>query len=103
MRWLSKSNTRVLSAVLVVTILLGSIPFTAGFTIGAGTTQPTFSVNICQPLPLAAGVPRNPVARPAATPLQLLLPKHGIISAAAQKTVVDLRIAPESPPPETLT
>jgi len=101
MRWLSKSDTRVLSAILAVAILLGSIPLSAGVTIVAGATQPTFTVNICQPLQPAAGISSNPLARPAATPPQLLLLEHGTISAGAQKSAADLRIAPESPPPET--
>jgi hypothetical protein len=100
MRWLSKSDTRVLGAILAVVILWGSIPFTAGVTIVAGPTQPTFTVNICQPMQPAVGVSSNPLARPAVTPPQLLLLEHGTISIGRQKSVADLRIAPESPPPE---
>jgi hypothetical protein len=103
MRWLSKSDTRVLSAILAVAILLGSIPLTAGITIVAGPTQPTFTVNICQPLQPAAGVFNNLLARPALTLPQLDLLEHGTISASVQKPVADLCLEPESPPPEALS
>jgi hypothetical protein len=100
MRWLSKSDTRLLSAILAVVILLGSIPLSVGVTIVAGPTQPTFTVNICQPLQPAAGVSSNPLARPAAAALLHLLVEHATILASTQKSVADLPIAPESPPPE---
>jgi hypothetical protein len=103
MKCLSKSDTRLLSAILAVAILLGSIPLTAGVTIVTGPTQPTFSVNICQPLQPAVGVSSNLLARSALALPQLDLLEHGTISASVQKSVADLCLEPESPPPEALS
>jgi hypothetical protein len=57
-------------------------------------------VNICQPLQPAVSTSSNLLARPAATPPQLVLLEYETISAGAQKSVADLRIAPEIHPPE---
>jgi hypothetical protein len=94
----SKAELRVLTVILSIGLLIGSIPI--GVIIVPGPTQPTFTLNVCQSPQMASGVTANPIARPAAGPPALLLCDHGKVPLRPPKIVVDLIITPESPPPK---
>ncbi|SRR6266851_4777329 len=102
MRWPSQSEARIVSAILAIGILLGSIPLSAGIAIVPHPKQPTFTLNICEPLQAALGVSGTPIARPATSPLDLILFEHGRVPPGPPKPPSDVSIAPESPPPKAL-
>lgn len=99
---LSKAALRTLSLILVASVLIGSIPLTASVIVVPRPTQPTFTLNICQPLQVIGAVPSNPIARPAAGSPELVLSEHGNVLVRPPPRLMELIITPESPPPETL-
>jgi hypothetical protein len=100
MRFLSKSEARIVSAVLVIGILLGSMPLGAGVITDFRPKQPTLTLNICQPVQAALSQTTIPIARPATNPPRFVLLAYGKIPAKFATQVTDLNITPESPPPE---
>jgi hypothetical protein len=100
--FLSKAALRALSLVLVAGVLIGSIPLTASVIVVLSPTQPTFTLNICQPLQAIGAVPSNPIARPAAGSPVLILSEDGNVLAKSLQSLTDLIITPENPPPEPL-
>jgi hypothetical protein len=97
-KWVSKSA--VLSAVLSFCIVFGSIPLSAGIVTASHPKQPTFRLNICEPLQTALSGSGTPIARPATSPPRLILLEHGRLSASPAKRLTDLSIPPEIPPPK---
>jgi hypothetical protein len=100
MRWLSKSEARIVSAILVVAILLGSFPLSTGLAIGSHPKRPTLTLNVCEPLQAALNLSGIPMARPATRSPRLILVEHGRSQPSLAKPLSDLSIAPETPPPK---
>jgi hypothetical protein len=84
-------------------ILIGSITMSAGVLVIPRSTQPAFTLNICEPLQVGIALSGNPVARPAFGLPKLLLLEHKRVIAEPLQPVTDLIIEPESPPPKSLT
>jgi len=99
-KWFSKSELRVISAMLAFVVLIGSMPLTAGIAIASRPKQPTFTLNICQPLQAAINGIASPIARPATSPPRVILHEDGKTPASPPEPLADLSIAPESPPPK---
>jgi len=102
MKWLSKSDVRIVSVLLAISVLLGSIPLSAGAIITSSPKEATFTLNICEPLQTGLTVSMTQIARPAASPPRLALLEQGKLSINPPRRLNDLSIAPESPPPKTI-
>ena len=100
MNWLSKSDIRLLSGVLSLCILFGSIPLGAGIVIDASSKTPAFTLNICEPAQAGLTVSRCPLARPQTAPHRPVLSEEGKLPEEVSPPPKDLISAPESPPPE---
>jgi hypothetical protein len=100
MEWLSKSEARIVSAILAIAILLGSFPLSSGIAIGSHPRRPTLTLNVCEPWLAALSVSGIPMARPATSSPQLILLEHGRNGPSLAKPLSDLSIAPETPPPK---
>ena len=61
----SKADLRHLSLAVAIVLLLASVPSTAGFVIVSGSSQPEFTINICQPIQMFDRVSNTLLARPA--------------------------------------
>ncbi len=96
----SKADQGPLCLLLVVSLLIGSIPLTAGVVVVSDSTQPTFTINICQPLQAIVGVTSTPLARPLAEPPNFVLRESDRLLIGSLKPLTDLVITPESPPPK---
>lgn len=99
MIWLAKSDLRFLSAVLVFGLLIAGGPLSAGIGLGSHPKQPTFTLNICEPVRAAASG-LSTIARPATGPPRLMLLEDGGVPNNQPKRLADLSDAPESPPPK---
>jgi hypothetical protein len=99
MKWLSKSEARIVSAILAISVLLGTIPLSAGIAIAFHAKQPAFMLNICEPSQAALSVAGMTLG-PSASPLRLILLEHGSFSVGPLKRLVDVSIPPELPPPK---
>ena len=73
MEWLSKSEARIVSAILAIAILLGSFPLSSGIAISSHPRRATLTLNVCEPLQAALSVSGIPMARPATSSPQLIL------------------------------
>jgi len=102
MRWFSKSDVRMVSAILAISILLGNIPFSAGIVVISYPKQPTFTLNVCEPLQTGLTSSMTFIARPATTPPRLVLIEDGKVRTNPLNPFDDLSIAPESPPPKAV-
>jgi len=102
MRWFSKSDVRIVSAILAISILLGNIPFSAGIVVISYPKQPTFTLNVCEPLQTGLTSSMTFIARPATTPPRLVLIEDGKVRTNPLNPFDDLSIAPESPPPKAV-
>ena len=100
MKWFPKYDVRVLSIVVSFCILLGSIPLSSGVVIASHAKQPTVTLNVCERLQAALSVLGIPIARPATSSPHLILLEHGKVPPSLPKPLIDLSIAPESPPPK---
>lgn len=98
-----QTQTRLLATIVAMSVLLGTLPLVSGFTVVRSSTQTTFTVNVCQPLQPAATISGNPLARPAPIPSHPGLLAIGMTPIALWRSLADLRIAPDSPPPEALS
>jgi hypothetical protein len=100
---LSPVNASRISALLALLFALSSVPITAGVIIVSGPAAPTISVDICHPLQSATASSLPVMARPALDSSQeLVLPEFSRLAPEPFKVAIDLRIKPDTPPPETL-
>jgi len=100
MKRLFKSDVRIVSAILAISVLLGSIPLSAGIVVTSYPKRPTFMLNICEPLQTGLTVSMTQIARPATSPPRLVFLEYGKLSTSPLSPLDDLSIAPESPPPK---
>jgi hypothetical protein len=101
---LSALTVSRLAALLAVLFALSSVPLNVGVTIVSGSAVPTISVDICHPLQAATASSLPAMARPApVVSQQLVLPEASALTAEPVKAVTDLRIKPDTPPPEALS
>jgi len=98
----SKADLRALSLILAIVLFFGGAPSTAGFVIVSGPSHPELTVNICQPLQLFDQVSNILLARPAAILTEVILRDLGSAALIAAVQPIDLKIAPDTPPPKCL-
>ncbi len=98
----SKADFRALSLILAIVLFLGSAPSTSGFVIVSGPSHPELTVNICQPLKTFDLVSGVLFARPAAIPPEFILRDLGSAALMDAAQPIDLKIAPDTPPPKCL-
>ncbi len=96
----SKIDLRDLSSILAIVMLLAGVPSTAGFVVVSGPSHPELTINICQPLQMFDRVSNTSLAPPATVVPEFVLRDLG--STAVKKAVrfVDLKVAPDTPPPK---
>jgi hypothetical protein len=99
-RIFSNRDLRVLSTVLAVVLFIASAPLTAGVIIVNGPSHPELSVDICHPVQSADIIPGVLLARPAPALLDSLLLDFGSSADNPAAPPIDLRIAPDTPPPK---
>lgn len=96
----SKSDLRALSSILAVILFLASAPLGVGIVVVAGPSHPELTVDICHPIQALDLVPALLLARPAAPVLESILRDCGSMTADTAPQLVELRIAPDTPPPK---
>ncbi len=96
----SKTDLRDLSVTLAIVMLLGSIPSTTGLVLVSGPSHPEWTINICQPLQMFDRVSNTLLARPGTVLPEFVL--RDLDSTAVKKAarLVDLKVAPDTPPPK---
>ncbi len=87
---------------MAIVMLLASIPVTEGFVVVSRPSGPELTANICQPIQMFDRASNTLLARPAAVAPEVVLCDLG--PAAIKETVrlVDIKIAPDTPPPKSL-
>lgn len=96
----SKSDLRTLSSILAVVLFLAGAPLSAGVVVVGGPNHPELTADICHPIQSIALVPGTLLARPAVTVLESWLRDLGSMIADTAAQSVELRIAPDTPPPK---
>ncbi len=96
----SKTELRDLSLALAIVMLLGSIPSTAGLVVVSGPSHPEWTINICQPLQMFDRVSNTLLARPATVLPEFVLWDLGSTAEKQAVRLVDLKVAPDTPPPK---
>jgi hypothetical protein len=96
----SKADLRALSLILAIVVSLGSAPSTAGFVIISGPSHAELTINICQPLQTLDRVSDMPLARPATVLPEFVLWDFGSTAVKKAVRLVDLKVAPDTPPPK---
>ena len=98
----SKADLRALSLILAIVFFLGSAPSTSGFVIVSGPSHPELTVNICQTLQTFDLVSGVLLARPAPILPEFILRDLGSAALTDAVQPIDLKIAPDTPPPKCL-
>jgi hypothetical protein len=98
-RLFSKTDRRQLSLVLSLILVLAGLPSAVGLVI-VGSSQPEFTVNICQPLQAFNLTLNTLLVPPAPRVPEFLLLDFGPSPIAAPARSVDHRAAPDKPPPK---
>lgn len=96
----SKTDLRDLSVTLAIVMLLGSIPSTAGLVLVSRPSHPEWTINICQPLQIFDRVSNTLLARPATVLPEFVLWDLGSTAVKQAVRLVDLKVAPDTPPPK---
>ncbi len=99
-RIFSHSDLRILSAALAVSLLIASAPLTAGVIVVAGPSHPELTVDVCHPMQAFDLAPSILLARPAAAMIESALCDLGVASDDAAAPLIELRFAPDTPPPK---
>lgn len=101
-QFFSKADLRDLSLAMAVVMMVATLPVTAGIVVVSRPSGPELTANICQPIQMFDRASNTLLARPAAVAPEVVLRDLG--SAAIKETVrlVDIKIAPDTPPPKSL-
>jgi hypothetical protein len=95
----SKCKTRGLSALLALSILLGSFSVVTGLCIVSGLDHPELAVEMCHP-PQSFNVVITPLIAPPASSFQNpVFYAQGAIPERTNSKLVNLNVAPDPPPP----
>ena len=99
---LSKTHLQVVSSILALSLLLGTIPLSTCVVIVPGQGSPEFTINLCQPAQLFGQASNNIIAHLSANVPQFNLFLRGPINTTPLTPVLDYHVAPETPPPKPL-
>jgi hypothetical protein len=95
----SKCRTRGLSALLALSILLGSFSVVTGLCIVAGLDHPELALEMCHS-PQSLNVVSAPLIAPPASRFQNpVFYAQGAIPEKTNRKIVNLNVAPDPPPP----
>jgi len=94
-------SRRLVSALLALTLLLGSMPLTTGVVIVFGQSHPELAMNFCHPLESATAAAPIALARPALIPLAPALVEVERLRYSARTLLTEFSLEPENPPPES--
>jgi len=96
----SQGDLRALSSILAVALFLANAPMSVGVVIIGGPSHPEFTVDICHPIQPLELEPGILLARPAPPVLESMLCDLGSLPAARSVRLVELHVAPDTPPPQ---
>ena len=96
----STTDLRDLCLIMAIVMLLGSVPATVGLVVVSGPSHPEWTINICQPLQMFDRVSNTLLARPATVLLEFALSDLGSTAVKHAVPLVDLKVAPDTPPPK---
>jgi len=83
-------------------LLLSSAPLTNGVVVAAGSSQPEFTLNICQPVQTFTCPSTIVLARPAGIALQFVLLSSGSMTFKPPARILERDLSPDTPPPKRL-
>ena len=96
----SKCKTRGLSALLALSILLGSFCVVTGLCIVPGPDHPQLTLEMCHPLQSFNVVSTLLIAAPALRLQNSVRYAQGAIPERTKSKIVNLNVAPDLPPPK---
>ena len=96
----SKADVRDLSLIVAVVMLLASIPANTGLVVVSGPSRPELTINICQPIQMLDRVSNTLLARPATVLPEFILRHLGSTAVKKAVRLVDVKVAPDTPPPK---
>ena len=97
---LSESNLRILTPIMALAILIGSVPLTSGVVVVSGLSRPELTVSICHPLQVFDQASNPLLARGTATRNEFALYDLGSAPQQGAPRRVECSIAPDTPPPK---
>src|ERR1039458_5134890 len=95
----SKAAVRDLSLMVAIVMLLAGVPANPGFVV-SGPSRPELTVNICQPIQMLDRVSNTLLARPAMVLPEFILRHLGPTAVKETVRLVDVKVAPDTPPPK---
>ncbi|MBV8137177.1 MAG: hypothetical protein JO121_16335 [Deltaproteobacteria bacterium] len=96
----SNCKTRGLSALLALSILLGSFSVVTGVCIVGGLDHPELALEMCHPLQSFNVVSTPLIAPPVSSFQHPVLYAQGAIPERTKSKIVNLNVAPDPPPPK---
>ena len=95
----SKADVRDLSLIVAIVMLLASVPANPGLVV-SGPSRPELTINICQPIQMLDRVSNPLLARPATVLPEFVLRALGSTAVKKAVRLVDVKVAPDTPPPK---
>ncbi|HTQ25710.1 MAG TPA: hypothetical protein VMI09_13535 [Candidatus Binataceae bacterium] len=99
-RVFSKAELRILSSIVALMLVLSGAPLTTGVVVVAGTSQPEFTLNICQPVQSFTCPSTIVFARSADYALPFVLLFSGSITFKPSARILERDLSPDTPPPK---
>ncbi len=99
-RLFSKADLRDLSLIVAIVMLLASVPSAGGIVVVSGPSHPELTINICQPIQMLDRVSSPLLARPATVLPEFVLRAVGSTAVNKAVRLVDVKVAPDTPPPK---
>ena len=96
----SKADLRDLSLIVAIVMLLASVPSNPGLVVVSGPSRPELTINICQPIQMPDRVSNTLLARPATVLPEFILRHLGSTAVKKAVRLVDVKVAPDTPPPK---
>ena len=97
----AKCRSRAMSAVLAAVILLGSVPALTGVCTVSGPAHPQVTLDVCHPLQAFNAVDKVFLAHPDTGNIpDPALDFQGTVPDHSTHKLIDLRFAPDPPPPK---
>ena len=96
----SKADVRDLSLIVAIVMLLASVSANPGLVVVSGPSRPELTINICQPIQMFDRVSNTLLARPATVLAEFILRALGSTAVKNAVRLVDIKVAPDTPPPK---
>ncbi|MGO8802618.1 hypothetical protein [Candidatus Binatus sp.] len=85
---------------MAIVMLLASVPSNPGLVVVSGPSRPELTINICQPIQMLDRVSNTLLARPAKVLPEFVLFALGSTTVKNAVRLVDVKVAPDTPPPK---